>query len=185
MVGEWHRRTDPNEELLGALFDEHARDLVAYFESRTWSAVAAADLCAETFAAAVYLVDRFDADRGSAGAWLWGIGRNQLRHFQRQGAVEARFRRRLAVHTPPVQSDESWLVDDRVDAERAVRGLLAMIDTLSAPVAAAVRARVLDGLDYEEVARRCGCSVNAARVRVSRGLASLSSASLGHREGAG
>ena len=35
----------------------------------------------------------------------------------------------------------------------------------------ALELRVIEQLDYEEVAGRLGCSQNAARLRVSRGLA--------------
>jgi RNA polymerase sigma-70 factor (ECF subfamily) len=166
-------RVDRNEELLCDLFDEHARDLVAFFQSRTWCAATAADLCAETFAVAVANIDRFDPARGAAGAWLWGIARNQLRHFHRNSAVEDRHRRNLAMRVPAVHSDDLGQLDDRMDAEVVAAELVALVDELSGPVAAAVRARVLDGLSYDEVAQRCGCTVNAARVRVSRGLATI------------
>ena len=49
------------------------------------------------------------------------------------------------------------------------------IRPLGAPAAtaAAVRARVVERRTYDEVASACGCSVGAARVRVSRGLSAL------------
>ena len=168
------RRTPrPVEEFIAPLYAEHARDLLGWFQSRTFSAEVAADLCAETFAAAIESFDRYEPGRGAPGAWLWGIARNMLRRYQRDGEVERRATRRFGVRVPLVVDDQLDLVDDRCDAA-AMAGLLAeALDELSDGVAEAVRARVVDGLDYEAVAARCGCSEAAARVRVSRGLSGL------------
>lgn len=156
-----------------ALWHEHAQDLLRWFQSRTYSADVAADLCAETFAVAIESVDRYEAERGAAGAWLWGIARNMLRRYQRGGEVERRATQRLGLRTPLVAEDQLDLVDDRCDAAAVAHLLATSMAALSDGVADAVHARVVEGLDYAAVAARCGCTVAAARVRVSRGLSSL------------
>src|SRR5918997_6420778 len=96
-------RTD--EELLAAVarepeafavfYGRHVRPLLGYFLRRTGDAELAADLCAETFAAALDGLRRFDRERGPAVAWLYGIARHQLTQAARRGVVEDRARRRL------------------------------------------------------------------------------------------
>ncbi len=163
----------PVEEFVLALYDEHARNLLGWFQSRTLSAETAADLCAETFAAAIESYPRYDPALGAPGAWLWGIARHLLHGFQRTAAVEQRARQRLALRTPTDVDDSLDLVDDRCDAARFAPVLERSMALLSDGVAAAVRARVVDGASYREVALRLGCSEAAARTRVSRGLTQL------------
>lgn len=50
---------------------------------------------------------------------------------------------------------------------------LALLDALPAPQRDAVRRRVIDGRDYEELAREFACSELVVRQRVSRGLRTL------------
>jgi RNA polymerase sigma-70 factor (ECF subfamily) len=179
-VGRRHRDRQPVgdgpgpvEAFVLALYDEHARNLLGYFQSRTFCAEVAADLTAETFAAAIDSHERYDPERGEPGAWLWGIARHLLYGFQRSAEVERRARERLALRTPSVAVDDLDLVDDRCDAESLSLALERSLGALSDGVAAAVRARVVDQLSYREVALRLGCSEAAARTRVSRGLTQL------------
>lgn len=158
---------------LADLFDAEAAGLLAWFQSRTYSAEVAADLCAETFAVAIEHQDRFDPARGAAGAWLWGIGRNLLGQYVRSASVEQRAVHRLAIQVPLVSDDDLDRITDRIDAQHLGAVLTDHVDALGPNVAAAVRARVLDAKPYAVVAAECGCSVGAARVRVARGLAAL------------
>ena len=155
------------------LYDANAANLLGWFQSRTYSGEVAADLVAETFAVAIAEHHRYDGDRGAHGAWLWGIARNLLKQFHRSGAVDARARARLAMRTPVAHDDDLDAIDAAVDASALRTHLEAALDQLSPDIADAVRARVIDGLAYDEVAARCGCSVGAARVRVSRALAGM------------
>lgn len=158
---------------IAELYDSHAAPLLRWFQSRTFSSEAAADLCAETFATAIESQDRFDPQRGAPGAWLWGIARNLLRQYHRTSEVERRARIRLGITTPSVTDDDLDRVDDLIDAGPLAAALAVQLDDLPPGRAAAVRARVVDGLSYAAVAEICGCSVGAARVRVSRGLVEL------------
>lgn len=157
---------------IAELYDAHAQELLRWFSARTLSRETAADLLAETFAVAIEQYDRFDPARGAAGSWLWGIGQNLFRQYLRSAEVERRARERLAMRTPPVADDRFDRIDAQLDAARRIRTLNGL-DRLSDGVSTAVRLRVLEDLPYDDVARLCGCSVGAARVRVSRGLAVL------------
>src|SRR4051812_49853220 len=76
-------RAEP--EAFAALYRRHVTPLLAYFVRRTRDAELAADLTAETFAAALDGAQRFRAEKGPAAAWLYGIARRQLAHAQRRG----------------------------------------------------------------------------------------------------
>ena len=148
-----------------ALYREHAPGLLGWLARRTRDPEAAADLCAETFAAALLGADRYDPDRGPAVAWLYGIARNQLATAARRGAVEDRARRKLGM-TPIELSD---LAIERIEALAADQRLAA----LPPDQRDAVRARVLDDRDYTDIAAEWRTSESVIRKRVSRGLAGL------------
>ena len=84
--------------------------------------------------------------------------------------VEDRARRRLGVVLePPVVED----VDERLDAVALRAELARALAALPAETREAVLLRVVEQLDYAELAARLGCSAQAARLRVSRGLRAL------------
>jgi DNA-directed RNA polymerase specialized sigma24 family protein len=60
-------------EAFAAFYRLHVRGVIAYFRRRVGNAELAADLTAETFAAALEGRRRFAPERGPAAAWLYGI----------------------------------------------------------------------------------------------------------------
>src|SRR5687767_1200390 len=81
-------------EAFGAFYDRHIHAIIGYFMLRTRDAEAAADLAAETFAAALQGRRRFDARKGPAAGWLYGIARRKLADAFERGRIEDRARRR-------------------------------------------------------------------------------------------
>ena len=61
-----------DEEAFAAFYRRHARPLAGFFMRRTGDAELAADLTAETFAAALASRRRFDPAKGAAIGWLYG-----------------------------------------------------------------------------------------------------------------
>jgi RNA polymerase sigma-70 factor (ECF subfamily) len=84
-------------EAFARFYRAHVRGVIAYFRRRVGDAELAADLTAETFAAALAGRRRFTPERGPAAAWLYGIARRQLVTFHRRGHVERRARRRMGM----------------------------------------------------------------------------------------
>jgi RNA polymerase sigma-70 factor (ECF subfamily) len=162
------------------LYRRHARPLLAYFARRTRDAELAADLTAETFAAALDGAHRFDPDRGPAAAWLYGIARHQLSGALRRGAVEDRARRRLGMARLELDDDALEGID-RLAAGDATAALQEALEGLPPDQRDAVRARVLDEREYGEIARAERTSEAVVRKRVSRGLAGLRSRLEGNR----
>src|SRR3954466_891891 len=97
---------DDDPEAFAVFYRRHVTALLAYFVRRTRDPELAADLCAETFAAALTGAHRFRPERGPAVAWLYGIARRLLAHARRRGAVEDHARRRLGM-APLALTDEA------------------------------------------------------------------------------
>jgi RNA polymerase sigma-70 factor (ECF subfamily) len=154
------------------LYDRYAGRVESYHRRRTGSADAALDLTAETFARVWEKRTSFrDEADGSAAPWLFAIARNVLRESVRRGRVEHAACDRLRLEREPsaVEPQESWLdaFDELPEAQRA-----------------AVELRVLGDLDYDAVADALSTTPLAARVRVSRGLATLRSHLMNRTEAA-
>jgi RNA polymerase sigma factor (sigma-70 family) len=160
---------DRDAEAFAALYRRHAPGMLAWCARRTGDREVAADLVAETFAAALEGCHRYRPEKGPAAAWLFGILRHQLARLAERGAVEDRARRRLGIARP--QIDE---VDvRRLDAAAAARALDLALGDLPGEQRAAVEARVVHEHEYAEIAAATGASEQLVRQRVSRGLAAL------------
>lgn len=156
-------------EMFGTFYRRHEDAVLGFMLRRVRDPELAADLCAETFAAALLARGRFRADKGIAVGWLFGIARNVLGRSLERRQVEDRARRKL--HMAPIELGPDVLESVMaLDADRAVAATLA---TLPAAEADAVRARVIEGGEYADIAVDLRCSEQVVRKRVSRGLARL------------
>jgi RNA polymerase sigma factor (sigma-70 family) len=154
-------------EDFGRFYDRYVRALLAFFQRRVRDPEVAADLTAETFAAALASAHRFKPRREPAAAWLFGIAANTLAMSRRRGRVEARARERLGM-APLELSDE---VIERIAELDHVA--LTLVNDLPADQQEAVRARVIDERDYADIAKDMRCSEAVVRKRVSRGLRAM------------
>ena len=110
-----------DEDLLcardGATFEQfyrrYADRMLGYFVRRTHDAELAADLTAETFAAALTSRRRYRADAGNASAWLFGIASKKLIDAQRRGYAERRAQRRLGMERIALTDDDVARIDSR------------------------------------------------------------------------
>jgi RNA polymerase sigma factor (sigma-70 family) len=158
-------------EAFAQFYRHHVRGVLGYFRRRAPDAETAADLTAETFAAALEGRRRYEPERGPAAAWLYGIARRRLIALQRRGRVERGARRRMGMARIELTDEMLERVEAIADAE------LARVDVALAALpddqAAAVRARVLEDRGYEDIAAAERVTEPTARQRVSRGLAAL------------
>jgi RNA polymerase sigma factor (sigma-70 family) len=163
-------------EAFGVFYDRHARAVLEYFARRTRDPESAADLTAETFAAAIVARERFRPGPVPASAWLFGIARHKLADFHRRGGAEDRALRRLGRERPRLGEEDAQLV--ALMADEVSMQLLA---ELPEDERRAIQAHVLDGREYAEIAAAAVISEPAARMRVSRGLGRLRARIGGHR----
>jgi RNA polymerase sigma-70 factor (ECF subfamily) len=157
------------------LYDRWAEPLLAYFYRRTFDAEVAAELLAETFAVAFERRRRFK-DLGRPGAtWLYGIASKELSHFFRRQQVELRALRRLKVELPALEDDSLARIEALAEIDTHRHSLATALASMPAGERDAVSLRVVGELDYPAIASELRCSEAAARTRVHRGLARLSS----------
>jgi len=173
-------RTDP--ERFGDFFDGHYDEVLTYFAVRVRSPETAADLCAETFAAVLAGVARFDPEQGSESQWLYGIARNLLYRYWRDLRVQSNARDDLGIASSELDDDTAAMIA-RVDAEAQRSALAIALDQLPPSLRDAVEMRLLSELEYSEIAQVLGCRPGAARVRVHRGLRRLRSVMDGDSNG--
>jgi len=151
-------------------YRRHVAEVLAFVARRVRSEEVAADLAGETFAAALLVCGRYRAGEAPALAWLLGIARNKLRESARRGRVEIEARERLGV--PPLAFDDEDLL--RVQELVGVgESALALLEQLPCAQRDAVRARVVEERDYEQLALELGHSEQVVRQHVSRGLRRL------------
>ena len=160
--------TPKDPAAFGEFYRRHARPLAGYFVRRTGRPELAADLTAETFAAALQHARRFDPAKGPAAAWLYGIARRELADALERGRVEDRARRRMRI--PRIALNDEAIERINASADTHAVSLLAH---LPEDQQAAVRAHVIDELGYHEIAAAGGVSEAVVRKRVSRGLTGL------------
>lgn len=155
----------------GIFFERYQAVVLAYLVRRTRGRDVAADLAGEVFARALLAVHR---DRGpqdaSAGGWLLTMARNALIDSVRRGRVEERARRELGVERLALTDRDLERIDAHTDDLDRVVGLVAQ---LPAGQRAALKARIVDERDYDDIAADLGCSDLVVRQRVSRALRSL------------
>lgn len=156
------------------LYDRWADTLLAYFHRRVHSPEVAADLLAETFAAAFEARGRFRDVGKPGGAWLYGIARRELSQYFRHARVERRAVRRLGVEMPGLDDVSAAAIDALVESDAHRAALSDAMNRMSGAERDAVELRVIAELEYREIATRLRCSEAAARTRVHRGLARLS-----------
>jgi len=172
------RPSDVSDELLlvgtdPAGFEEfyvrHVDMLLGFFARRTRNADMAADLTAETFAAALSARRRYRPEQGAAVAWLFGIAMKKLADAQRRGYAEQRARRRMGMERIDLTDEDIA----RIDALGESTNASALLEALQPDQREAVRAHVLEERSYTELAVELEVSEAVVRKRVSRGLASV------------
>jgi RNA polymerase sigma factor (sigma-70 family) len=149
----------------------HVEALLGYFRRRTGDAELAADLTAETFAAALVARRRFRPDAGTASAWLYGIAAHQLAYAQRRAAAEGRARRRLGMERLALLDADI----ERINALGEPDVARVRVAELAPDQRDAVTAHVIHERSYADIARASHTTEAAVRQRVSRGLATLRS----------
>jgi RNA polymerase sigma factor (sigma-70 family) len=155
-------------------YDRYASWMRSWFLRQTGSETAALDLTAETFAQAWHASRRFKDMAGGSGApWLFGIARNLLRQYHKHNRIESAARERLGIPAAWAECEDYEAVDERMAATSLAPLLRRAVRALPAEQRRALELRVVQQMDYEEVAGALGCTQNAARLRVSRALRAL------------
>ena len=163
----------PNDaQAFGVFYRRHVDNLLGYFWKRCRDHEIASDLTAETFAVVLEDLDRYDPERGNPSQFLYGIASNQMKRFWRRRKASSRARERLEIQTPPT-AQTGWQPIEQADARLDAERLDSALSRVPARNREAVRLRVIEDLDYSEIARQLDVKIGTARVRVLRGLRRL------------
>jgi RNA polymerase sigma-70 factor (ECF subfamily) len=161
--------TEP--EAFTVFYERHVDVVLTFLRRRTSGPEVAADLMAETFAAALLALhaDTEPEQLEVPVAWLLGIARNKLFESYRRGRVEAAAREKLGLEPLVLDDSDLALVDELSESDLVSQ----LADLLPADQLQALRARVIDEREYDEIARDLDCSEAVVRKRVSRALSTL------------
>jgi RNA polymerase sigma-70 factor, ECF subfamily len=177
-------RRDP--EAFSAFYAEEAPRMVVFFARRVLDPETALDLTAETFAAAFVSRRSFRGrEQRQARAWLRTIAERQLAGYLKKGYADRAMRRRLGIERPAASNEELQRVDELAALEGLRAAVARELQDLPDGERDAVRLRVVDELEFDEVARRLTITEAAARQRVSRALRRLGERLRASGEGVG
>lgn len=152
-------------------YRRHLEGVLSYVAYRVHDRELAFDLTSEVFAAALAGRERFNADRGPARGWLFGIANHKISDERRRGAMETRARRKLGIHQFELSDEALEQVEELIDISE--EGFLQGLEDLTPAERDAIKARILSEDDYDAIAAAQNVSQDVIRQRVSRGLAKL------------
>jgi RNA polymerase sigma factor (sigma-70 family) len=150
-------------------YERYFERLLGFFARRTPDAELAADLTAETFAAALAARRRYRHRRGGADSWLFAIAYHKLADAQRRGGADDRARRRLGMERIELTDDDIA----RIERLGQPDAMAALVRELPADQREAIQAHVIEERPYGEIAVEFETSEAVVRKRVSRGLAAI------------
>ena len=157
--------TSVDPEAFGAFYARHLEGVERFFVRRTGNRETAADLAAETFAAALVARRRFVPGDTPAAGWLYTIAARRHADFRRRNAAEQRARETVEAEARVATTwAEPAVADDAAPA---------LLRSLPPDQRRAVEAHVLQQRSYEQMAWASGASEASVRQRVSRGLRTL------------
>jgi RNA polymerase sigma-70 factor (ECF subfamily) len=112
----------------------------------------------------------FDETRASPITWLVTIARNRAIDRVRSGTVA---RLSEPIEMADSIADPSPLAAESLEATQERKRLQSCLDELEQRQQAAIRAAFMDGLTYDELARRTGVPLGTMKSWIRRGLARL------------
>ena len=149
-----------------ALYRRYLKPVYGYFYQQVGSVQDAEDLTATTFSEALASLDCYQ-EQGRFAAWLFGIARRQLLHYQRRRPWTGQ----------PLTSEVAVTADQEPEAQALgqdeMRRLQGLIQTLPAEQREALSLRFFAELRTGEVARLMGRSEGAVKMLVHRAVTTL------------
>lgn len=165
-------RADP--AAFADVYLEHHDHVLRYFARRTFDPETAFDLMAETFAELFAHIGEFRGETEEQGrAWMWTVARHQLYRWRERGTVERRCLEQIGVPVASLGPAEYERIEELADLQRLAPLLERALEGLGADQRDALRLRILEQREYDEIARELGVSAQVVRARVSRGLRQL------------
>jgi RNA polymerase sigma-70 factor (ECF subfamily) len=154
------------------LYRANVDAVTAYFARRTADPQLVADLTADTFVAVITGFESFDPRKGTARAWLFGIaGHLYATHCAAYSQQQHKLQR-LAGRRDLDQDEVEELLE-RIDAQRAGRGLVSELARLPERDRVVIELVDIAGLRPKEAAGALGITPGTVRMRLMRARARL------------
>jgi RNA polymerase sigma-70 factor (ECF subfamily) len=177
----WDKCTAGDADAFAVLFDRHVDAVFRYCLSRCGSWHDAEELVSITFLEAWRQRSRLRPEKDTVLPWLLGVATNADRNRARASRRHAEFLSRLP-HSDPRngenEADHAEAVASRVDAERAVRGMLDTTAGLNDGERDVVVLCLMNGIGQEEAAKTLGIRVGTVKSRLHRARAKLAGMNL-------
>ncbi len=154
------------------LYRANVDAVTAYFARRTADPQVVADLTADTFVAVITGFGSFDPRKGTARAWLFGIAGHVYASHCAAYSQQQHQLKRLGGRRELDQDQVDELLE-RIDAERAARGLLSELARLPERYRAVIDLVDIAGLQPKEAADALGLPQGTVRMRLMRARARL------------
>ena len=156
-----------------AVYEAHV-DAIFGFLARRVGPQLAEELTAQTFTEAFDHRDRFDPERGTTSAWLFGIAVNLLRHHYRHEERSLRAMAAIASRTQrePIEVDEDALTS-KVAADDTWPLLARALEEMSAGERDVLLLHAWADLPYASIAAVLDIPIGTVRSRLSRSRARL------------
>ena len=168
------RQAVGNADAFIGFYDAYCDRVVGYFMRRTFDVEASLELTSETFAIALEKCGDFRGSTEQAEqGWLFAIARSQLARYWRDGQAERDAVDRLRIQVPAVHEDDQDYIARAAELDDLRPLLVSALASISEDQREAVRLRVIEELDYPEIAKQLQVNEEVARARVSRGLRAL------------
>jgi RNA polymerase sigma factor (sigma-70 family) len=162
--------TDP--EAFEAFYRRHIEMVTRFVARRVDDPQLVADLVADVFVAVLDSAHTYRADRGTEVEWLYGVARNTLSAHRRRAARQKNLEHRIAGRRL-LDADDVSRLEERIDAEKPARRVLAAMAGLPKSERAVLELVVIDELSVGEAAAVLGIRQGTARVRLHRARRSL------------
>jgi len=145
------------------LYERREPALYRYALHMSGSTAAAEEVAQEVFVQLMSGDTRFDENRGSLEAWMYGVARNLVRvHRRKSGAAAPQF-----PGDAPEQAVDDDILGDLIRNE-SITALRAALQDLPDAYRDAVVLCDLEERNYDEAARLMGCPIGTVRSRLHR-----------------
>jgi len=162
-----------DEQAFLALYQKHQSALYRYALRMTGSPWAAEEVVQEVFLVLIREPQKYQAERGELGAFLFGVARNrvmkQLEKIPREMSLDVMNADGSVWREPEDPLTPMMIAEKRERIEQVREAVL----DLPAEFREAVVLCELEELSYAEAANVCGCPIGTIRSRLHRGRALL------------
>ncbi|WP_380807848.1 RNA polymerase sigma factor [Sphaerisporangium aureirubrum] len=155
-----------------AFYRRHVDAVTRFIARRVDDPHTVADLVAEVFMAVLDSAHTYRPGLGTEIAWLYGVARNTLSAERRRAFKEGRLASRLGGRRV-LDADDLVRLEERIDAGRAAREVLAALADLPEGERAVLELVVVDQLTVAEAAVALGIRQGTAKVRLHRARRTL------------